>query len=130
MQIITETLAATVPTVVVYVVDTPRCTSPTTFMSNMLYACSIMYKVILLLSLSQQYCIEHCDIEHCVRLLGCVCLLNWCSPLHRTKLHDLMVAIVRVTKCIYKHGRINITMCILAMETLRGSLPLEDGWVV
>eukprot|EP00041_Stephanoeca_diplocostata_P020424 m.457023 g.457023 ORF g.457023 m.457023 type:complete len:356 (+) comp21576_c0_seq18:295-1362(+) len=43
-QIITETLAATVPTVVVYVVDTPRCTSPTTFMSNMLYACSIMYK--------------------------------------------------------------------------------------
>lgn len=41
-QIISETVAATVPTVVVYVVDTPRCDSPTTFMSNMLYACSIM----------------------------------------------------------------------------------------
>lgn len=41
-QIVSETVAATVPTVVVYVVDTPRCTSPTTFMSNMLYACSIM----------------------------------------------------------------------------------------
>ena len=42
--IITETLAATVPTVVVYVIDTPRCASPVTFMSNMLYACSILYK--------------------------------------------------------------------------------------
>lgn len=42
--IITETMAATMPTVIVYVVDTPRCASPVTFMSNMLYACSILYK--------------------------------------------------------------------------------------
>lgn len=42
--IITEALAAQYPTVVVYVVDTPRCTRPATFMSNMLYACSILYK--------------------------------------------------------------------------------------
>ncbi len=42
--IITETLSSLFPTVVAYVVDTPRCTSPATFMSNMLYACSIMYK--------------------------------------------------------------------------------------
>jgi GTPase SAR1 family protein len=42
--IITETLAAQHPTVVVYIVDTPRCVRPATFMSNMLYACSIMYK--------------------------------------------------------------------------------------
>lgn len=42
--IITNTLAATYPTVVVYVVDTPRTASPTTFMSNMMYACSILYK--------------------------------------------------------------------------------------
>ena len=42
--IITETLAAIFPTVIVYVIDTPRCKSPATFMSNMLYACSIMYK--------------------------------------------------------------------------------------
>ncbi|KDN43951.1 hypothetical protein K437DRAFT_236842 [Tilletiaria anomala UBC 951] len=33
-----------IPTVVAYVIDTPRTTSPATFMSNMLYACSIMYK--------------------------------------------------------------------------------------
>ncbi|KAF0696339.1 Aste57867_12898 [Aphanomyces stellatus] len=43
--IITESLATTFPTVVVYVVDTPRTVNPNTFMSNMLYACSILYKV-------------------------------------------------------------------------------------
>lgn len=43
-SIITETLASTYPTVIVYVMDTARCTNPVTFMSNMLYACSIMYK--------------------------------------------------------------------------------------
>ena len=37
-------LAASLPTVVVYVIDTPRCVSPVTFMSNMLYSCSILYK--------------------------------------------------------------------------------------
>jgi len=42
--IITETLASTFPTVILYVVDTSRCTSPTTFMSNMLYAVSVVYK--------------------------------------------------------------------------------------
>lgn len=42
--IITDTLASSFPTTFVYVVDTPRCVSPTTFMSNMLYACSILYK--------------------------------------------------------------------------------------
>eukprot|EP00250_Pteridium_aquilinum_P018071 c23926_g2_i1 orf=372-1514(-) len=42
--IITEAFASSFPTVVTYVVDTPRSTSPVTFMSNMLYACSILYK--------------------------------------------------------------------------------------
>jgi len=42
--IIADSLAASFPTVVVYVVDTPRNSNPVTFMSNMLYACSIMYK--------------------------------------------------------------------------------------
>lgn len=42
--IITEAFASTFPTVVTYVVDTPRSESPATFMSNMLYACSILYK--------------------------------------------------------------------------------------
>lgn len=32
------------PTVMVYVVDAVRCIDPNTFISNMLYACSIMYK--------------------------------------------------------------------------------------
>lgn len=43
-QIITECLASTFPTVVVYVMDLERSTSPGTFMSNMLYACSILYR--------------------------------------------------------------------------------------
>lgn len=42
--IITEAFASTFPTVVAYVIDTPRSTNPVTFMSNMLYACSILYK--------------------------------------------------------------------------------------
>lgn len=42
--IITEALASSFPTVVVYVMDTSRSTNPVTFMSNMLYACSILYK--------------------------------------------------------------------------------------
>lgn len=42
--IITEAFASTFPTVITYVVDTPRSTSPATFMSNMLYGCSILYK--------------------------------------------------------------------------------------
>ncbi|XP_015377603.1 PREDICTED: GPN-loop GTPase 1 [Diuraphis noxia] len=43
-QILTESLASTFPTVVVYVMDLERSTSPITFMSNMLYACSVLYK--------------------------------------------------------------------------------------
>ena len=42
--IITEALAAQFPTCVVYVMDTVRSNNPVTFMSNMLYACSILYK--------------------------------------------------------------------------------------
>lgn len=42
--IITETLASSIPTVIVYCMDTPRSVNPVTFMSNMLYACSILYK--------------------------------------------------------------------------------------
>ncbi|KAK0151290.1 GPN-loop GTPase 1 [Merluccius polli] len=42
--IITESLASSFPCVVVYVMDTSRSVNPVTFMSNMLYACSILYK--------------------------------------------------------------------------------------
>lgn len=37
--IITDAVASSFPTVIAYIVDTPRCTAPATFMSNMLYAC-------------------------------------------------------------------------------------------
>jgi GPN-loop GTPase len=43
-NIITELFASSFPTVVLYVIDTPRSLSPQTFMSNMMQACSILYK--------------------------------------------------------------------------------------
>ncbi|KAG0622055.1 hypothetical protein M758_3G068200 [Ceratodon purpureus] len=42
--IVVEAFASCFPTVVCYVVDTPRSVNPVTFMSNMLYACGILYK--------------------------------------------------------------------------------------
>mgnify|MGYP003365960556 FL=1 len=42
--IVTESFASEFPTILAYIIDTPRTASPTTFMSNMLYACSILYK--------------------------------------------------------------------------------------
>jgi GTPase SAR1 family protein len=41
---ITAELAAAFPTVVLFVVDVPRCSHPPTFISTMLYACSILYR--------------------------------------------------------------------------------------
>lgn len=43
-SILLETLASSFPTVIAYIIDTPRTSSTSTFMSNMLYACSILYK--------------------------------------------------------------------------------------
>ena len=44
-SIITTSLASTFPTVLAYVIDTPRCAASVhTFMSNMLYACSMLYR--------------------------------------------------------------------------------------
>ncbi|GAB7348506.1 hypothetical protein MBLNU459_g6908t1 [Dothideomycetes sp. NU459] len=44
-SILLSSLASSFPTVIAYVIDTPRSTSSTsTFMSNMLYAISILYK--------------------------------------------------------------------------------------
>ncbi|CAK5077017.1 unnamed protein product [Meloidogyne enterolobii] len=42
-SIITGSLADKYPTIIAYVVDSARSTNPRTFMSNMLYACSILY---------------------------------------------------------------------------------------
>jgi GTPase SAR1 family protein len=43
-SILLDSLASSFPTVIAYIVDTPRASSTSTFMSNMLYACSILYK--------------------------------------------------------------------------------------
>ncbi|KAL5263139.1 hypothetical protein ACHWQZ_G008526 [Mnemiopsis leidyi] len=42
--IISDAIARSYPTVIAFIMDTVRCTNPVTFMSNMMYACSIMYK--------------------------------------------------------------------------------------
>jgi hypothetical protein len=43
-DILLGSLASSFPTVIAYVIDTPRTAATSTFMSNMLYACSILYK--------------------------------------------------------------------------------------
>ena len=43
-SILLDSIASSFPTVIAYVIDTPRTSSTSTFMSNMLYACSILYK--------------------------------------------------------------------------------------
>lgn len=66
-SIITESIAALYPTVVAYVIDTERCKNPATFISNMLYACSIMYKTKLpFIVVLNKTDIEPCDF-----------ILNW-----------------------------------------------------
>jgi GPN-loop GTPase len=66
-SIICESLASICPTVIVFVIDTVRCAaSPNTFMSNMLYACSILYRTRLPIVIafnkidvvSHQFCME------------------------------------------------------------------------
>lgn len=43
--IVTSAMATTFPTVLAFVIDTPRCAASVhTFMSNMLYACSMLYR--------------------------------------------------------------------------------------
>lgn len=43
-QLITEAFSATMPTVMLFIADTVRCANPQTFMSTMMYSCSVMYK--------------------------------------------------------------------------------------
>jgi len=66
-SIISESLASAFPTVLCFVVDTVRCaSSPNTFMSNMLYACSMLYRTRLPLVvcfnktdvISHEFCME------------------------------------------------------------------------
>lgn len=57
--IITQALASAFPTIIVYIIDTSRTTSPSTFMSNMLYACSILYKT----KLPMIIVFNKCDIK-------------------------------------------------------------------
>eukprot|EP00177_Eucheuma_denticulatum_P006205 GFKZ01011318.1.p1 GENE.GFKZ01011318.1~~GFKZ01011318.1.p1 ORF type:complete len:401 (+),score=91.21 GFKZ01011318.1:227-1429(+) len=59
--IITDALAFSIPTVVLFVVDTERSRSAMTFVSNMLYACSVMYKT----NLPMVIVFNKIDVESC-----------------------------------------------------------------
>jgi len=67
-SIITEGLATMFPTIVVYVMDVERSACPTTFMSNMLYACSILYKTRLpfLVALNKVTTFPATQISRCI----------------------------------------------------------------
>jgi GTPase SAR1 family protein len=60
-QIMTDLLGTSFPTTVLYITDTPRCSSTTTFMSNMLNSCSVLYK-----SRLPMVCVfNKCDVTPC-----------------------------------------------------------------
>jgi GTPase SAR1 family protein len=44
-KLISDSFSVIYPSVLIYIVDIPRCSNPNTFTSNMLYAISIMYKM-------------------------------------------------------------------------------------
>ena len=44
-KIITDSFSLIFPSILIYIIDIPRCNNPNTFSSNMLYALSIMYKM-------------------------------------------------------------------------------------
>ncbi|KAA8498203.1 GPN-loop GTPase 1 [Porphyridium purpureum] len=65
--VITESFASSFPTVVLYVVDIPRCCeNALTFSSNMLHACSIMYKM----KLPMVIVFNKCDVQSASKPLG------------------------------------------------------------
>ena len=44
-KLISDSFSLLFPSILIYIIDMPRCSNPNTFSSNMLYALSIMYKM-------------------------------------------------------------------------------------
>ena len=44
-KLISDSFSLLFPSIIIYIIDMPRCSNPNTFSSNMLYALSIMYKM-------------------------------------------------------------------------------------
>jgi hypothetical protein len=84
-QIITETLASQYPTVIAYVMDSARSQAPVTFMSNMLYACSILYRTKL------PFIVVFNKVRaHCARSRMCTRVLIQCDIVAGTQLQTWM----------------------------------------
>jgi GTPase SAR1 family protein len=76
--LICDMLALSYPTSALYIVDTPRCEAPVTFMANMLYACSILYKT----KLPFVVAFNKCDVTSAAEAIA------WMKDF--TKLHEAL----------------------------------------
>jgi len=65
-SIVTQSLANTLPTALVYVIDSAKCQSHNSFMSNMLFCCSIFYKM----KLPMIVVFNKCDIAPTDKLIN------------------------------------------------------------
>jgi hypothetical protein len=75
-SLITEALASSFPTILAFIIDTPRCQNPKTFMTNMLQACSIVYRT----RLPMLLVFNKCDI------IGYEFAIDWMEDFN--KFHD------------------------------------------
>jgi GPN-loop GTPase len=137
--IITDAVASSLPTVVAYIIDTPRTTAPATFMSNMLYACRSVTNL-LLTTKSAHRCRLHCSILYKTKLPFILVFnktdvqphafaLEWMQDFeafqaalasHRgtrdaegepTYMNSLMNSMSLVLDEFYKHLKVRLTLC-------------------
>ena len=106
--IITELLASSFPTVVLYVIDTPRCLAPQTFMSNMMQACSILYKTQLPMILVRSRPPPHpCLCSTVLRRVGC----EGCTEFRRIAAYE--------EPCVQVYNKVDVTRHDLPLKWMK-----------
>jgi GTPase SAR1 family protein len=110
--IITDLLSSQFPTVVLYVIDTPRCEAPITFMSNMLYAVSILYKTKLpfVLVFNKTDVLPH---EFCIEWMKDFEAFQTALLDDETYMSTLMNSMCMVLEEFYQHLRVQLGSCRL-----------------
>lgn len=100
----------------VYVVDTPRTSNPTTFMSNMLYACSVLYKSRLPLVLA---------LNKVRILLPLGFFLKMCSGCFFSMVakQSRCTHGFRVVRCLYYHDEVNFLLVLANLGCRRRRRP-------
>lgn len=89
--IITDAVASSLPTVVAYIIDTPRTTAPATFMSNMLYACRLVFPSCALRFSSSEMIVSPLHLSLPPVSWRFTVLTNSHSILYKTKLPFILV---------------------------------------